>query len=477
MRRICTCASLLLSVCAVAMADEAQTVPLPAPGQSDQVLVIYKNSSMKDSGGFASVTDTRLVDLKAGMNQVKWIDIPTEMNFATTFFKSLTAPDSTRVLEQSYEFDAPSPDKLLARYIGRPIIINRRQPPLPDEKTRSVESLQGTLLAFDQNMYVIQTENRQLPAQMVPRGNDISEIKLFDLPNGLVARPTLEWKIRAEKPGLHKMQVTYETSKIDWKVDYRIELSKEMTAADISGWVMLTNSSGASFVDARIKLIEGASDQAAAARRYVLTSPVSISNGASKQVEVLKHREKLPAQKQFVYDALGPVYRGADGPDRIPNPFSPKDGKRIVDTYLEITTRTSQGTTPPLPGGCGKIFIATEMGNEVLGEFNIGPTEADQPLRIPMGPAPDLSAERTQSEIIVHDDDRTIVETIVITLHNTDKNAVAIVVREPLFRWSTWEINSSSDRFEKVDAHNIRFPIEIPAGEIKTVRYTVRYSW
>jgi hypothetical protein len=52
-----------------------------------------------------------------------------------------------------------------------------------------------------------------------------------------------------------------------------------------------------------------------------------------------------------------------------------------------------------------------------------------------------------------------------------------VLVRETLFRWTNWEITKSSDKWEKVDARTIHFPVDVPANGDKTVTYSVKYTW
>jgi hypothetical protein len=52
-----------------------------------------------------------------------------------------------------------------------------------------------------------------------------------------------------------------------------------------------------------------------------------------------------------------------------------------------------------------------------------------------------------------------------------------VQVREFLFRWSNWQILSSSQGFEKEDARTILFKAQVPKNGSRTVKYRVRYSW
>src|SRR5205085_12359343 len=133
------------------------------------------------------------------------------------------------------------------------IILNRKQTPLNEDKTRQPETIEAKLLSYDGNTYVLQTDNRRLPVELVPRSTDVTEIKLFDLQTGLITKPTLVWKLAAEQAGAHDAQVTYQTNQITWRADYSIVVNKDDTAADIGAWVTVVNQSGTAYPGAKLK--------------------------------------------------------------------------------------------------------------------------------------------------------------------------------------------------------------------------------
>ena len=74
--------------------------------------------------GYAMVRDTRTMKLAAGRPTVRCTDVAALIDPTTVGFQSLTDP-ATRVLEQDYQFDLIGMDKLLQRYIDRPITVDR----------------------------------------------------------------------------------------------------------------------------------------------------------------------------------------------------------------------------------------------------------------------------------------------------------------------------------------------------------------
>src|SRR5690348_3404141 len=75
--------------------------------------------------GYAMVRQERDVKLLSGRSTLKFADVAALIDPTTVTFTSLTEP-TTRVLEQSYQFDLVSTDKLLLKYVDRPIAVERR---------------------------------------------------------------------------------------------------------------------------------------------------------------------------------------------------------------------------------------------------------------------------------------------------------------------------------------------------------------
>src|SRR5687767_15015404 len=108
--------------------------------------------------GYGVVREIRPIELQNGENTIRFTDVASGIDPTTVSFRSSTAPDSTSVLEQNYEYDVLSADKLLEKYLDKNVIIMRRlaqdEPPQP---------VQGKLLAIDQSSIILQTGDPNQP--------------------------------------------------------------------------------------------------------------------------------------------------------------------------------------------------------------------------------------------------------------------------------------------------------------------------
>jgi hypothetical protein len=71
---------------------------------------------------------------------------------------------------------------------------------------------------------------------------------------------------------------------------------------------------------------------------------------------------------------------------------------------------------------------------------------------------------------------RQIEETYQITLRNRKKSDVKIEVIERINR-QDWDMMQHSHPYERIDAQQIKFKIDVAAGEEINVEYQVRLKW
>jgi hypothetical protein len=185
----------------------------------------------------------------------------------------------------------------------------------------------------------------------------------------------------------------------------------------------------------------------------------------------------VPCDKVLVY------YGSAAGFPYLSDPITDRQlgppGSKEVDIYLRFKNRKEDGLGMPLPGGRIRASkLDKDDGSlELIGEDSIGHTPKDETVLIKLGTAFDVVGERTQTDFQLDSARRTIEEEVEIKVRNHKDAAVTVIVKENLFRWSTWEIVHKSHDFEKVDARTIHFPVQVPKDGEVMVKYRVRYTW
>src|SRR5215204_2550457 len=275
--------------------------------------------------GYALVRDDREVKIKQGRSQLPFTDVAALIDPTTVTFTSLTDP-STRVLEQNFQFHLVSTQKLLLKFIDRQITVDK-------PNGNSVTPITGTLLSATDGIVLRGTDGSiySLPSY--------TSVRFPDLPGGLNTRPTLVWDIQSPAGGTQKARVTYQTGGITWWADYNLIFNEAKDAnsgvLDLSAWVSIINQSGATYPDARLKLIAGdvhraepppqvlmrkqamevataAMDQASGFEQkaffefhlYTLGRRTTLPNNSTKQIELFDQAKQIPARRVLVYYGL-----------------------------------------------------------------------------------------------------------------------------------------------------------------------------
>ena len=447
--------------------------------------------------GYALVREQRRFDLQAGRNTLRVPDVPALIDPTTVSFTSLTDAAATRVLDQSFEFDLTSTQKLLSRYLGEEITVEQPRGTGIGTFTGTLVGITGglTLRAADGSVRVV---------------NNHTGVLLPTLPGGLISKPTLVWNLQAGRAGAQDVRLAYQTGGMTWWADYNATYSEPKPGScrlALGAWVTLVNQSGASYADAKLKLVAGdvqraqprrgvamaapamsrmavASDEGFEQKAffeyhlYTLGRPVALAQNSVKQIELFAPVSGIPCEKRLVYagQALGGGYGGSPITDRGYGASS----NRKVDVTLSVKNAKAAGLGVPLPAGRLRVSQqdAADGSLEFIGEDLIDHTPADEAVRVRLGSAFDVVGERKQLDYRMDSAARWIEEEIEVRVRNQKpEETVSVTIRESLYRWSGWTIVKKTQDFEKVDARSIHFPATIkPKGEA-VVRYTVRYSW
>ena len=446
--------------------------------------------------GYAVVRHERDLALNRGRNTVRFTDVAALIDPTTVAFESLTDPKGTSVVEQNFQFDLISNEKLLQKYLDRTITVDQ-------VRGNGVESFSGTLLSTSGGLVLKRDDGS---VQILPNNTGI---KLPDLPGGLITRPTLVWDVAANRAGSHKTRVSYQTTGITWWADYNLTYSEGAQAnackLDIGAWVSIINQSGASYPDAKLKLIAGDVQRATplgrvqpalAARAiaagaapagfeekaffeyhlYTLGRATTLPDNSTKQIELFPAARGVPCEKTLVYyGAPGFGYGGGPLTDRN---YGTQSNKK-VDVYIGFKNAPENNMGMPLPSGRIRVSKLDEADRtlEFIGEDTIDHTPKNEKVLIKLGSAFDVIGERRQVNFAVDTSRKTMTEEIEVKLRNQKTEPVTVIVKENLYRWVTWQITAKTHDFQKQDARTIHFPIKVAAGGEVTMRYSVQYTW
>ncbi|HVM62356.1 MAG TPA: DUF4139 domain-containing protein [Verrucomicrobiae bacterium] len=465
----------------------ATTALAADPPDEGVALTIYNQN-------FGVVREKRKVNVEEKLGTIRFTDVASQIDGTSVSFKSLTDTDAT-VLEQNYEYDLVSADKLLEKYIDKQIGV----------LTKDGSRYSGTLLSFDGNQLVMRQADEKGGIVMVQRGDNVKDIQFGALPEGLITKPTLVWKLATEKVGEQLIEVAYQTAGINWQADYNAVLNAKDTALDLGGWVTINNQSGATYKEAKLKLIAGdvrrlqpPMVQAAlgeyralnAAREasgfvekaffeyhlYTLGRPATVAQNQTKQIELLKTAD-VPVKKVFLYDGA-PQFRFYGGLNQDAG-YGSQEGNKKVNVIIELKNSKDNHMGMALPKGKVRLYKRDEADGslEFIGEDQIDHTPKDETVRLHIGDAFDIVGERKRTDFHIDVNAHVITESFEIRVRNHKTEPVDVLVKETLYRWNNWEIVESNQKWTKYDSNTIHFPVKVDKDGEQVITYTVRYTW
>ena len=272
------------------------------------------------------------------------------------------------------------------------------------------------------------------------------------------------------------------------------ELNERDDRLDLNGWVTLTNQSGAAYSNARLQLVAGDLNRvrsrppmprgamAMAAKMadvedlkqealfeyhlYTLQRPTTLSENQTKQVALLS-ATNVSIQKEFLLAGASHYYFGQYG----------DVGQKLkVAVFVEFQNK-GDGLGIPLPKGIVRVYKKDTQGNaQFVGEDQIDHTPRNEAVRLKLGDAFDVTADRRQTDFKrLAEESRHVVilETAYrLVLKNARKEAVTVVVREPVP--GDWTMVSESQTHTKTASRIAEWKIRVPAGGESTLTYRVR---
>jgi hypothetical protein len=466
-RKLLAAASLIaLGLALPAMAEE-QRVGLD--DQTSVAVTIYNQD-------LALVRDGRVMTLIRGENDVAFIDVSGHIQPETALLKS--SGGKLDVLEQNFDFDLLTPEKLLEKSVGGTVRVI-----VTDPKTGK-ETVEEAKVLSVANGVVLQIGDRietQAPGRIV----------FAEVPPNLRSRPTLVTKISSDTAGKLPVELDYLTGGLSWAADYVAELAPDERSIELKGWVTLTNTSGTSYRNAKLQLVAGdvnrvrremaagaatAMPMSAAApapmaeqalfeyHLYTLGRPTTIAENQTKQVELLTGHA-IPVTKEYRFANLAPGYNYQMG-----------EAPRVsASVRLKFVNTEKSGLGIPLPQGTVRVYKADNAGQAIfVGEDAIQHTPKNEYVDLTLGQAFDVTARGKQTDFETLGDN--VYESAYeIEFKNAKSEAVTVILAQTVP--GDWKMLEESANHEKADATTALWHISVPANGSTKLTYRVRVKY
>lgn len=443
--------------------------------QTDLSLTIYNNN-------LALIKDTRQIAFNKDFNRLAFEEVSAKIQPETAILRNTGNPDAITTLEQNFDFDLLTPQKLLDRFVGETVTVIQTNPSTGKEtekKARVLSTNGGVVLQIDDQI------ETGLPGRIVyPR-----------VPENLRSQPTLLIDLMQKKAGKEKVELTYLSKGLHWKADYIATIHNTEKALDLNAWVTLTNQSGASYQNASLQLVAGdvnqVSEQRLAAPRlertmamssavdavqqealfdyqlYSLPRKTDLLNNQTKQVALFSSIN-IPVTKSYVHEGQTFYYL---------NQTRELGTKLKASILLTLNNNTASHLGFSLPKGIVRSYKRDQQQNlQFVGEDRINHTAIDEEIQLDLGKAFEISIEKSQTDfkIISRSSNRGMISEseYEIIVSNAKTEDIILTLKEPIP--GDWEILSETLKHEKKDASYAQWLLKVPANGKTILKYKVR---
>jgi len=344
------------------------------------------------NSGLGLVQDVRRIDISSGRSTISFPDVSAQIRPETLSF----AAEDTGIVEQNFDFDLLTPQKLMEKAIGQTVTLVRTNPATGQETRERATVLStagGVVIQVGDRIEVLRDDG--LPVRVI-----------FDrVPPNLRARPTLSVTVESSRGGSRPASIRYLTPGLGWSSDYVALYDEARNTIDMQGWVTLTNGTGTTFHSANTLLVAGNPNmgggspvyrgrpapspgrtmtpgtETADRERlgdfylYPIAERTTIANNQTKQVSFLDV-QGVAARK---------VYGRTVG-------WLTSDSQPVnVQSQIAFSSSRDGGLGDALPAGTVRFYQRDQAGNpQFIGENGIGHTPMGSELTLSTGDAFDV---------------------------------------------------------------------------------------
>lgn len=431
------------------------------PGGPDRVSLTVYNQNI------ALVEDVRNLNVPAGRSRQEFPGVSASIRPETVGLSGR----GLSVVEQNFDYDLLTPGKLMESAVGGDIGIVRTNPgsgAQTTERARVLAANQGVVLQIGDRIEVLRDDG--VPTRVI-----------FDrVPANLRPRPTLSVTLDAQGGGRRETTLSYLTTGLQWKADYVARFDEKAGKLDLTGWVTISNSSGATFSNAQTRVVAGdvnlvnqggynsysrstrgngtqTGGQGALADVYVYPLPeaVTVANNQTKQVGLID-AAGVPATKRYL---------------NVINGFQTFEEPVAAEVGV-IFSNGSGNAARALPAGVMRVYVKDEAGEpRFIGEDQVDHSPAGSEIVVTTGDAFDVTvqprlvtSERVSKRLVDYFRTRYAME---YTVRNARPEPVTVEVRQRGLGRDT-ELSEQSIEGEMRDARTVVWRVPVPAnGETK----------
>lgn len=413
------------------------------------------------------ISETRELDVNKGTGKLAIRDVPSQIDPASVRFDIIGGGNGFNLLEQNYAYDLISPDKIYNKFIDHEI-------EMIDKKGNIYK---GILLSSNRSSFILMDQNKRIKTV---NGDNIAEINFPSLPDGLITRPTLFWLYNSASADKLKTNISYQTGGMSWSAEYVGLLSTDEKMLDLSGWASITNNSGKTYDDAKLKLVAGdiqRADQINVRGGMMMESSYAVAKapGFEEKSFFEYHLYTLPRKATLANNEQKQISLFDPAQSGVVKSFiyQPEKNNEKVAVVIEMKNSKDNGLGMPLPEGRVRLFKADDDGSLILlGEDNIDHTPKDETIKMRVGYAFDLKAKE---ELVNQRRISNKVEEKDFKVEFTNHKETEVVIEYEKMLYGYWTITSANFDYNKKNANSITGEAKVAPDQTVTLEYTVRY--
>ncbi len=440
----------------------------------------------------ALIEDVRDITFERGRNTVILPGVSSKINAPSATFIA----DGIEIVEQNFDYDLLTPQKLMQKAVGETVTIIRTNPGTgveTREKAKVLAVNNGVVVQIGERIEVLRDDN--LPTRVIFDG----------VPENLRANPTLSTIVHSERAGKRKATLNYLSDGLNWRADYVMLFDEDAEKMNIQGWATLTNQTETTFKDTKVSLVAGHVGNQFTRNRhlqqynnynynnynnqynnrnrgnvrkggtesnpyerigdtylYPLPGRTTIASNQTKQVGFLK-ADRVDAKKVFEYQAHG---------------FQTIKDPQAADVRIVFTNSRAAGLGEALPKGIIRVYANDKRGRaQFIGEELITHIPGGSELALKIGEAFDVNVKPTQTKVeriskYVSEHD------MEYEISNAKNEPIEVVIRQQLWGWSTeYKILSENHESKNPDAYSYVWTVKVPAEGSTTLKFKIRKDW
>jgi hypothetical protein len=218
---------------------------------SDLAVTVYRaplrssgSIDLDQLGGFALISETRVVHLPAGLSRLRFEGVADGIEPSSAIVTGLPAG----VIEKNREGKLLSPSALIAAAVGSPVTLLRT-----DKKTGNSARVAGTIRSDAGGGVVFDTAEGIEGLRCSGLPESLSFLSVADL----AATPTLSVRVRSAEAVTRTVTLSYLAQGFDWAADYTATVAADGKTMDLGAWVTLANGNGVGFPTAQVQAVAG----------------------------------------------------------------------------------------------------------------------------------------------------------------------------------------------------------------------------